>query len=721
MIPLDRLHIRLFLFLATTSRLLAADIQFNVASGDWQTAGNWSPATVPGSPDFANVNQGRTVTINSGTGTVATSGDPLNHFSLGGNQNGALAGNGSAIQTGGEVFSAWTRMGRGAGNTGTYTLSAGTLNAGVTGGGLFVGGENDQGTGYLNMSGGRINAFGAFRVGHINTASSGTSRGTMTMSAGTVASSADILVGHREAGSGQAQGTFNLSGGTVTAPQFRVGVSNGGGNSFGTLDMSGGVISVSANGFRHGQGGGTAVLNLTGGTVNQTTGHAVFGDGGGSRTTADHGGTFVGNYFQFVVGHNTAYGTYNLSNGTMNITNNDFHVGRQGGTGVLNQTGGVINNSNGGTSGSLHIGFAGNSRGTYNLSGGTLNFRQLNIGNSNATDQGWFNHSGGAISNQGVGNSWISVGSSNSGSGTWTATAGTLNHSATFEVGYRTNTSGILTIAGTADYSVGALNMSGANPGLATLSRFNLEGGTFRTDTITLAHTATEFNWGSGVLGLRTSSGTLGGTDLSLGTSNSPFVAHGRQLTFQQGGYGGTGVNETIFTGSGINASGLHAAGGASHLELGGLYLSAGTRFNKAVFNDGLALDASAAGDVLSTGGTAYLLRPFGFFTEDYGSLPLVQFNGGGSLIGTFDTFIGLGDDGRGFSQFTGVFTSASALPLNTWFLEQTASGVNFHYKVAGFVPEPDTFALLAMSALGLRTARTLRDRHRRFLAAATD
>jgi hypothetical protein len=229
-----------------------------------------------------------------------------------------------------------------------------------------------------------------------------------------------------------------------------------------------------------------------------------------------------------------------------------------------------------------------------------------------------------------------------------------------------------------------------------------------------MAETATDFNWGSGVLALKTVSGTVGTADLSQGTSNSPFVSHGRQLTFQQGGYTGTGADETIATGSGINVSGSDAVGGNSVLNLGGLYLSAGVRYNKAVFNDGMRLDASAAGDTLMMdtsllADTAYLLRPFGFFTEDYGSLPLIQFNGGGSMTGTFDTFIGLVDDGRGFSQFTGAFTNASSLPLNTWYLEQTASGATFHYKVAGFVPEPGTFGLLAAGAFGLRAMRRLR------------
>ena len=123
-----------------------------------------------------------------------------------------------------------------------------------------------------------------------------------------------------------------------------------------------------------------------------------------------------------------------------------------------------------------------------------------------------------------------------------------------------------------------------------------------------------------------------------------------------------------------------------------------------------MSLNATAAGDTLRMEGNVYLLRPFGFFTEDYGSLPLIQFNGGGTMTGTFDTFVSLLDDSRGFTQSTFAVTTASAntLALNTWYLEQTATGATFHYKVAGTVPEPGTFAL---SLVGILVARSFRRR----------
>ena len=86
--------------------------------------------------------------------------------------------------------------------------------------------------------------------------------------------------------------------------------------------------------------------------------------------------------------------------------------------------------------------------------------------------------------------------------------------------------------------------------------------------------------------------------------------------------------------------------------------------------------------------------------------LPLVTTGAGASITGTFDTFLGLTSDSRGWSQFTGVFSTASALPSNTWYLEQTASAITFHYKIAGSVPEPGTLGLASLGIYLLRLAR---------------
>jgi hypothetical protein len=181
---------------------------------------------------------------------------------------------------------------------------------------------------------------------------------------------------------------------------------------------------------------------------------------------------------------------------------------------------------------------------------------------------------------------------------------------------------------------------------------------------------------------------TAGGvTDYTLG---SPSLG----VVFRSG--------DTIAFNGSLNTT---AATGPTTLDLGGLYLNSGPRTDILNLTGSLNLGGSAD-TLLWDDNSVYYLRPFGFFSEDYGSVPLVS---AASITGSLETFVPLTDDGRGFSQFTGVFTSASALDVNTWYLEQTGTQLLFHYKVAGFVPEPGTFGLMVLGAGALRYTRRRR------------
>jgi len=63
------------------------------------------------------------------------------------------------------------------------------------------------------------------------------------------------------------------------------------------------------------------------------------------------------------------------------------------------------------------------------------------------------------------------------------------------------------------------------------------------------------------------------------------------------------------------------------------------------------------------------------------------------------------------------AFTTAAALPLNTWHIQYVGSGYSeagiqaggailFHYKVSGSVPEPGSAGLMVAGALLLRALR---------------
>jgi hypothetical protein len=367
------------------------------------------------------------VTINSGTGTVASAGDTLDNLHIAGNQNGSVPGNGTLNQTGGIVHADWLRIGRGNGNTGTFNLSGGTMNV-VANGGVFIGGENDNANGFMDMSGGTLNVGARFRVGHIGGVSSLTSNGTFTQSGGTVNSTTNMIVGHREAGSGTARGTYNMNGGVLNTTTLNAG---NGAQGFGTVNQTAGTLNVSGDGWRHGQNGGTAVLNLTGGTLNHPNGNPVIGDGANGRATVNHSGTHTTVARSMWVGHNGARGTYNLNGGTLNVTSGEgINVGRGGtaGTGIFTKTAGVVTVAN-----SLSVGFN-TGTGTYSQSGGSTTITgELNVGRD--TGDGTLVHTGGTMN---TGNSWVGTGNSSS-RGTLDLGGGTLNLS---QIRLGTNSSG---------------------------------------------------------------------------------------------------------------------------------------------------------------------------------------------------------------------------------------------------------------------------------------
>ena len=117
--------------------------------------------------------------------------------------------------------------------------------------------------------------------------------------------------------------------------------------------------------------------------------------------------------------------------------------------------------------------------------------------------------------------------------------------------------------------------------------------------------------------------------------------------------------------------------------------------------------------DTLIFAANPYLLRPNIGLAEEYGSLPLVE----GTITGSFDTLDGVVQDIIGWSEYTGAFTDAASLPVNTYYLEQTGSEITFHYKVEGTVPEPGTVGLLGLGILLIRRIRSLQ-KGRSFVSA---
>jgi len=303
-------------------RALATPIVWNANNGNWNTAGNWSPAQVPGPGDDVTINVGRTVTINTTSASVNTltlgSGAQLN-------RNG-----GADLTVAGDV---------------TVTTGNATINTPYT----INGGINKSGAGTLTLS------------------QAGTVAGSVALSAGTLTVGQALTV----------TGDVNFSGGTLTANNtLSVG---------GDVNVSAGALSLNNNwsvGGNLGQTGGTVTIsqNVTVGSVSVGPGTMTVSGGNLTVTGAasiDSGGTltFTGARTMSAASLNLASGGtlgVNFSNGTtvtqltvpgavtlagtLNITGNPSNTASQSLT-LVNSTTGPLDLS-GFSLGTVPAGFA---------------------------------------------------------------------------------------------------------------------------------------------------------------------------------------------------------------------------------------------------------------------------------------------------------------------------------------------------------------------------
>ena len=719
----------------------AANINFGGAAGDWGVGASWAGGNVPVAADNALVaNGGGAAIATVSSGTFGS----YNDYIVGGNQYG-FNNNGIVNHTGGQIsWASWMKVGQ-SGRTGTYNMSGGTLSSSNR---MLVGmNEGSAGTGHFNQSGGTVavsnilvgrgtGSFGTYNIsngvitgsriiaGVVNSTAGGT--GVINQTGGSVIMSGDPGVGGNFDGSGAAAtGTYNLSGGTFQGVNTRVGHANG---STGTVNISGTGAMITTGSLNVGDTGGTGRVNVTGGagtfanatfggfatgtpnsvgSLNQTAGTTNFGylragvtrsangtiaqSGGVMNVTGNTGGVGIVLGADLSGAGAVPAGTMLLSNGAVlnatQATTFSLGIGDNGGTGYM-QVDGATTQIN--LTSRLAIGRTGGGLGTLVMNGGSLSAQGLRMGDSNtaSTSIGTVVQNGGSITFTGIDN--VTVGGHGTNQGWYTLNGGTLNAAVgPFILGESTGTGTFVQNGGVSNIALLEARTTG--------SRVLLEGGSLRADTMRLSDPS-RFDWGGGTLGLRGGVGSVGTTDVTspLGSVNGPIVRSGDRLVVNN--YGGAASNGSLTTGTGT---------GNSTLDLGGLYLNNGVRFNDMTLTG--TLDLSAAGDTLRGVDSPYLLRPFGFFQEDAGTMQLIS---AVAITGTFDTYVSPIDDSRGFSSAGAPLIGGSLInpltdiPVNTWQLQYTATGVYFHYRVAGFVPEPSTFGLLALGAAALRTLR---------------
>ena len=163
----------------------------------------------------------------------------------------------------------------------------------------------------------------------------------------------------------QANGSVNLNG--------EIWVGNGG---TGTYNLNGGTINAS-NWLVTGRSGGNGTFNMTGGTINKTgNGQIAISTRTGSPSvgTFNQSGGTINSSSEFWIGQgdNNSAGSIATNNvsGTavLNVTN-WFAVGREGGVGVLNLSGGSILKTGGGN---VTITHGGGAVGIINQTGGSF-------------------------------------------------------------------------------------------------------------------------------------------------------------------------------------------------------------------------------------------------------------------------------------------------------------------------------------------------------------
>ena len=337
-----------------------------------------------------------------------------------------IGGTGLFNQTGGSnTIDNVLYLGGNTGGVGTYNLNGGHLQAdeeriGENGTGIvnqlpnstnlintkLTLGYNSGSSGTYNMKGGYLQVSNEFVGSEFSVG--GTGKGAFIQSGGTHTISDTLTVGDSSSGN-----TFNLKGGDLSAnneviARFGGGqFTQGGGtntvldtisigdNDIGAYTLNGGKLqTVNETIGRKGTGtftqnggthtvSGTLVLgdefSFSKGTYNLNQGSLQAGNevigSEGTGTFTQAGGTHTANQLilgDLSTGSGTGNGTYNLKQGSLKVTGNEF-IGNFG-IGTFNQIGGTHT-----VTMTLALADNGGSSGTYNLQGGTLSAKNINI------------------------------------------------------------------------------------------------------------------------------------------------------------------------------------------------------------------------------------------------------------------------------------------------------------------------------------------------------
>jgi hypothetical protein len=718
---------------------------WNVGSGDWSVAGNWSPANVPANGDTVYIvtTDGSTPTINydATDPTVTLSALSVNN-SGGGFDTLALETDGILLSTNSETI----------GSTGAAAIVqtaginyAGTLNLD------YGGGYTLCASGTLSVAGSTFVDFGA----------------TFTQNGGLDSVGSSLLVSSQPGSSG----SYSLSGGTLASGfgEF-VGdagtasfTQTGGANSAAILEIA--FVAGSSASYSLATGASLSIANTEGIGY---SGSASFVQSGGASTA----GTV------FVATNAGATGYYCQSGGT--LLSGRQYIG-DGGSGAFVQTGGTNTLQSGNA---LYVGYLAGATGSYALSNTaalTVSGGEFVGYGSNGGAYGTFIQNGGTNSigaNLAVASNAASNGSYILQSGTLTLTGGSsvedigMSGTATFaQSGGLNNLTGageyigVLNKSSGTYWQSGGINMLQGNSSNLCLGydagatgAYNLSGGTLTAANVYVGGTPTVAG-GTGVLsvsgtGQLTTSGNLmlyntpgssvqisgGFVSANSATLNGPYLQSGGSAQFSH------------ITGSGVvsilgGQTNLTAGGGTS--QIAGLNISGTGRLdianNTLVINYGSGPDPAATiATFLDSGYDGGAWNGYGMFSStaaarapllsvgyldssDPGGTPnevviKLTLAGDANMDGTvnFTDLLAVAQHfnttGNDWAQgnFTyngaGLVTFADVLIVAQNFGQTLSAVLSSHVQTEAVkVPEPGSAALLAASAAGLLARRRRR------------
>ena len=473
---------------------------------------------------------------------------------------------------------------------------------------------------------------------------------------------------------------------------------------------------------------GTVTAYLDSDVTSWQTGSLFLGQGSSGNATLiiSNGGSLQ--YGLVYIGRDAgAVGVVNQEGGTNQVNTGTFEIQSGGASGTYNLSGGVLNTIQAGNI-AIKVGTSGSGTGYFNMSGGTFN-----AGTNFATQQHSLNVGWGA-------------------KGVATFGGGTANITGDLNAGNGSN--GLVTVSGSALVNARNVNV-GLNAG-ATNSRLTVTGGTLSVTNGIVVSNSSVLNMSGGTVsatGLRIASGSImndsgGSLNLPSITNNGSIVysnssgtltrsnaisgsgavtksgAGSVTLTANNTYTGDTTVNagSLIINGNQSSANGvLNVAAGAT---LGGSGTIGGATTISGVLAPGNSIGTLAvANDVTWNGGENWVfeLGAAGPSIGSPGSSDLLAISGGNDFLKgtgssfTFD-FAGTGDVGWyklvDWAGGTTTFDVAEFSGVNLASTYTSEFAIQDNALYVNVVPEPSTYALLAVAAAGFG-AHVVRRRRR--------